>query len=87
MTPSLRVLGSPSPKNILIHVRSFGDAQGIIDTLEETKTLGVVNRGMELGARSLEPKGKEGPKSYKGIDGMYDRVRRSHCSHVHYPPT
>ena len=67
--------------------RSFGDAQGIIDTLEETKTLGVVNRGMELGARSLEPKGKEGPKSYKGIDGMYARVRRSHCSHVYYPPT
>jgi hypothetical protein len=58
---------------------SFGDAQGIIDTLEETKTLGVVNLGMELGTRSLEPKGKEGPKPYKGIDAMYDRVRHSHC--------
>ena len=65
--------------------RSFADAQGIIDTLEETKTLGVVNIGMELGGRELEPKGKEGPKSYKGIDGMYDRVRR--CATHHLPRT
>ena len=69
--------------------RSFADVQGIVDTLEETKTLGVVNLGMELGNRALEPKGKEGPKSYKGIDAMYDRVRRSHyhpdwCDHPSY---
>ena len=29
---------------------------------------------MDLGKRSQEPKGKEGPKPYKGIDAMYDRV-------------
>eukprot|EP00966_Prymnesium_polylepis_P113396 2621928-Prymnesium_polylepis.1 len=42
--------------------RNFEDAQGILDTLEANKTLGVVNVGMDLGARALDPKKGEGPK-------------------------
>ena len=63
--------------------RNFEDAQGIVDTLEANKTLGVVNVGMNLGSRSLEPKKGQGPKAYAGIDSFYDRVR---CSHIHHCP-
>jgi hypothetical protein len=47
--------------------------QGILDTLEANKTLGVINVGMKLGARTLEPKSGQGPKAYTGIDSFYDR--------------
>ena len=53
---------------------SYADAQEIIDALEANKTAGVQNVGMKLGARALEPKKGQGPKSYTGIDAMYDRV-------------
>ena len=53
--------------------RDYEDAQGILDTLEANKTLGVVNVGMQLGARALEPKKGQGPKAYAGIDSFYDR--------------
>ena len=53
--------------------RDFEDAQGILDTLEANKTLGVVNVGMKLGARTLEPKKGKGPKAYTGINSIYDR--------------
>ena len=47
--------------------------QGILDTLEANKTLGVINVGMKLGARTLEPKSGQALKAYTGIDSFYDR--------------
>ena len=57
------------------HARDGGmdllDAQGMLDALNTSKALGIINVGMDLGARSLEP--KKGPTPLKGIDSLYDR--------------
>ena len=49
-------------------------AQQMLDNLDANPTAGTVNAGMELGStRRLEPGKKQGPKPYKGIDGIYQR--------------
>ena len=57
------------------HARAGGmnllNAQNILDALNTGKALGVVNVGMDLGARSAEP--KKNPTALKGIDALYDR--------------
>ena len=56
------------------HARAGGmdllNAQNILDALETGKALGVINVGMDLGTRALEPKN---PTALKGIDSLYDR--------------
>ena len=58
------------------HARAGGmdllNAQNIIDALETGRALGVLNMGMDLGTRALEP--KKNPTALRGIDLLYDRA-------------